>query len=806
MKRWMAFLLAGVMMLASCMGAYAQTYTAEDLIAELLQVAAEQLQHPSLGLTYSDGQTQAGLSAALDANGVPDVAIDYAADGLKMRLDADAAGVRFDDGAMKIGAAPDSVLRALFVNEDGACLMPSVTQMDLDWMAQMAGEAMAAAAGTIEVERFAAEKDPAAAAADAPAADAPAADEQTTVVIDVNGLLAALDAAVPVLLTKYASQIDDFTARNSALLCELFGVNAIPKAEALSGLWPAGLLSSLLPEDIPLMVTVMAGPGEACGIAVLGGEEELLLVSYGEGRLVAQLGGGDEALLLDSEDLWDVLALFMEASEYVSAEAYAWHCAEDAQGMHVSFHLDPNRLVHDLIDGLAAAMQNHEAMISALLERYMPWLEAAGAYGARGVTWEMLTQALLEERDALAMNLCWDIARQLGISYYALSARQSLPVMDLEFVLPKDVSHGGTGSLSASVGTVRLHAALSRQHLNATLHLGDNRMTRFELLGLLGEDGGRLTLGRYNRSRLEAEVALDVRLEGDTVLAWLRDQDGTELASFHMDGGTACLTSGELVIEAVDTSSGLVITGSNGTDRFGGQIVADGRMISVSGYMNGANAQLQIVSDAKGFSLTGAYAPQNAPISYRTEMKLADNSLSLCTGEYRGGLMSRGVETDASVVKGGIQLNFAVLGRNTKTQLAYRPGLLEIDCSQKRQDWNLRVADMTGRIEDAVRVKIDWEGSIKRGEEWEAFDRAWTITAIPENSTCKFEIEGILDRPVYLTLDFAAKAQAEDLTGYTWYNEAELAQMLRALLAPQPVPTPAAETTTDPAAQPAAAQ
>lgn len=808
MKRWMAFLLAGVMMLASCMGAYAQTYTAENLIAELLQAAAEQLQHPSLGLTYSDGQTQAGLSAALDANGVPDVAVDYAADGLKMRLDADAAGVRFDDGAMKIAAAPETVLRALFTNEDGACLMPSVTQTDLDWMAQMAGEAMAAAAGTIEVERFAAEKDPAAAAEDAPAADAPASDEQTTVVIDVNGLLAALDAAVPALLTKYASQIDDFTARNSALLCELFGVTAIPKAEALSGLWPAGLLSSLLTEDLPLMVTVMAGPGEACGVAVLGGEEELLLISYGEGRLVAQLGSGEEALLLDSEDLWDVIALFMEAAAYVTPEALSWQYDEDERMTRAFFRLDPGRLAGDLMDGLAAAVQRNEQTVSALLERYMPWMEAFGAYGARTVTWEALTQVLLEEKDAIAADICSSIAYALGLGrYMTYAAPGSLPVLEAELALPKYMTYGSLGTLNVKAGDVQLYAVLSNQHLNATLQTGDRRMTRYELSGLLMEDSAKATLGRYDATGLQAELLLNVAREDSGFTAVLYDEARSELGRLVVDGDTARLTSGELTIEAVSLYPGLLVTAVEGEERLSLQIVEDDYGVTVSGYINGATARLQLYSDAQRFALSGSYSPLHSWMAYRASLSAETGSLSLQAGRYNMNALMSGVEADASLLADGLHLNVTAAGSSFQTELAYRPGLLEAEGKRTGYNWQLRMADMTGQAEETVRVRIDLNENIRQEEDWTYRERAWTVTAkTAGDGVVAFEIEGLQEQPVIVTLDIDAQAQAEDLTGYTWYNEAELAQMLRALLAPQPAPTPAAEPTTDPAAQPAAAQ
>ena len=118
MKRWIACLLSLCLCVTPVL-AGAQSISTEALLGQLLGRFAAQLESPSLGMTAKMPEEMFDLCFALDEQGFPDLSFGVQGKWGAVRYDADASGLRFDDGVKKVGVTIETLLRVLNADENG---------------------------------------------------------------------------------------------------------------------------------------------------------------------------------------------------------------------------------------------------------------------------------------------------------------------------------------------------------------------------------------------------------------------------------------------------------------------------------------------------------------------------------------------------------------------------------------------------------------------------------------------------------------------------------------------------------------
>ena len=132
MKRWIALGLA-LCFLLSPLGVFAQgSVSTEALIAELTMQLIEQLQSPSFAMDLQWEDNGLSLQLAPDDAGYPDLQLRAEGNGESVQYDADANGLRMDDGETRIGATLETLLRAVMTWVFRPKKMPKKTYVAAD--------------------------------------------------------------------------------------------------------------------------------------------------------------------------------------------------------------------------------------------------------------------------------------------------------------------------------------------------------------------------------------------------------------------------------------------------------------------------------------------------------------------------------------------------------------------------------------------------------------------------------------------------------------------------------------------------
>ena len=196
--------------------------------------------------------------------------------------------------------------------------------------------------------------------------------EGFTFSIDLDRLVADLDAAVPKVLATYAYYLNPTIAKYSQAL---FGqpITAAQLAQA----WPELGLSEL---KTGLTIKMTAIP-TADGFTLMGSVMEFNFVArVGSNGLEFRLTAPNGVVYpFDSQDLLSLVGLFAQLPATITPDAFSFNevrtMNKDGRPTHTTtIKLDTTALARDLNAGMANILTRNSAMVDSLLKKYSCWL------------------------------------------------------------------------------------------------------------------------------------------------------------------------------------------------------------------------------------------------------------------------------------------------------------------------------------------------------------------------------------------------------------------------------------------------
>lgn len=802
MKRWIAWCLS-LLLCVTPLLACAQSVSTEELLAQLLSRLAAQMESPSLGIAAKTPEETFDLCFALDEQGLPDLSFGAQGKWGAVRHDADAAGLRYDDGVKKVGVTIETLLRVLNTDENGVSMGPAFTQADAELFAAMAEEIITASgSAATRILR------------ELPAAGSGAADgAQTSVVqqvttVDIVRLLEIWDTEIPAAVERHAPVLNDFLARNEAFFCEMLGVSALPSAEQLALNWPKPGLSGLIPEGMPAVVvieqTADAQAGMTTVISAQLGDMQMAEVISAGGHVYGWLGSKEYAF--DSNDLYTVLSMLSQIPQHVSKEAFdLTYNVYEREAIVAHLNLDAEQLIEDLVGGAVYVWQSSRSQIEMLLARYTPWLEVFGLYGASGITWKNVMWPMLHGQDDYARELCrqlsWRMSRSgLGAMLFGREA----PRVKLDAVIPLRTENMPVASLDIRTNMARYDFSLSSGHLSSILETYDYRglPERETLRGSFAEDYALLTYAKDRPARKTAGWQIEWKAQENGWRAEMRDHEQALLAEMVCEGEHICLTADGLRADLTLSPEGFTLSGFAQGKPFGAEFAtAEGttRLYADSGEWM---LRLMMIEEQDISTLQASLQNRLRFEEFRFEARTDADSLRMNAGAYRAGAETfaakLGVEMKAGMPYVHAGVNGIVSADETEyreTELTYMPGMLDVGVRnpETKESVDLRISDVTRQDFPGNETRVDLLVKERRGERLHTSDEMWTAQTFVQDSVYETSVyDGGAEKCLTLTLDFAAKPQAQDLSGYTWLTEAETREIIReAMATPTPMPTSA---------------
>lgn len=803
MKRWLAWFLSVCLCIAPAL-ACAQSMPTETLLSQLLARLAMQPESPSLSVEAKMPEGGFDLCFALDDQRIPDFSCGAYGPGGAVRYDADAAGVRYDDGNEKIAVALETLLSALAAGDGGAAF----TQADAELFAAMAQEILDASGAA--VTRILRELPAQESGAQTDETQAPAVQQVTTV--DIACLLAIWDTEIPAVLVRHAPELNDFMARNETLICEMLGVSEPPSAEQLAQNWPNPGLAGLIPEGMPATVTIEdtmdTNTGMTTVIAAQLGDMQLAEVNCVNGRVYGWLGSREYAF--DSNDLYTVLSLLARIPQHVSKEAFEFtYNVYEREAIVAHLNLNVERLIEDLVGGAVYVWQSSRSQIERLLARYTPWLEVFGLYGVSGITWQNVMEPMLDGQDDYVRELCqelmWDLYR--SEPGRALFGRET-PNLQIDAMIPLRTKNMPGASLNIRTNRVRYDFSLSSGHLSSILETYDHRELPVQrtLRGSFTENYALLTYAEDQLIKKTAGWQIEWKAQENGWQAELCDKEQVMLAKMVCEGEHISLTAEELRADLTLSPAGFALSGLAQGTPFGAEFAAAEGTTRL--YADSGEWMLRVMMiEEQGIgTLQADLQSRLRGREFRFEARSDADSLRMNAGAYRADVETFAAKLDVQMKNGLPHVHAGVNAGGEpylETKLAYMPGMLDIGVRnpETKESVDLRISDVTREAFPGNETRVDLLVREKRGDRLHTSDVLWTAkTAVTGDVyTTKVYYEGV-EECLTLTLDFAAKPQAQDLTGYTWLTEEEVRGVIREAMA-TPTPVPTAAPTPVPAAQ-----
>lgn len=808
MKRWIACLLSLCLCVTPVL-AGAQSISTEALLGQLLGRFAAQLESPSLGMTAKMPEEMFDLCFALDEQGFPDLSFGVQGKWGAVRYDADASGLRFDDGVKKVGMTIETLLRVLNTDENGMSMGPVFTQADAELFAAMAEEIIAASGSA--ATRILREL-PAAGSGAAAGAQASAVQQVTTV--DIVRLLAIWDKEIPAALVRHAPAINDFMMRSEAFFCEMLGVSALPSAEQLALNWPKPGFSGLIPEGMPAVVvieqTADAQAGMTMEISAQLGDMQLAEVISAGGHVYGWLGS--EAYAFDSRDLQTAAALLAQIPRHISKEALDFtYNVYEREAIVVHLNLDAERLMEDLVGGAVYVWQSGRTKIERLLDRYTPWLEIFGLYGADRITWENALEQMLDVQDGVAQELCQQLRWRLNRSGLgAMLFGREAPCLKLDAVIPLRTENMPVASLDIRTNMTRYDFSLSSGHLSSILETYDYRglPEQKTLRGSFAEGYALLTYAKDRPAQKTAGWQFEWEAQEKGWIAELRDHEQALLAEMVCEGEHICLTADNLRADLTLSPEGFTLSGFAQGKPFGAEFAtAEGttRLYADSGAWM---LRLMMIEEPGIGTVQASLQNRLRFEEFRFEARTDADSLCMNAGAYRADVETFAAKLDVQM-KAGMPyvhtgVNAIVSDDETEyreTEITYMPGMLDVGVRNPdtKESVDVRISDVTRQDFAGNETRVDLLVKEKRGERLHTSDETWTAKTDVQGDVYTTQIFYGEKECLTLALDFAAKPQAQELSGYTWLTEEETREIIReAMATPTPAPTAEPQVTPEP--------
>lgn len=809
MKRFLALVLTLCLCIAPVSAETEIRLTTEELFLELLPEIVEALQEYNLGVAWESGDTTAELLAGRDASGAPDVSLSLS-DGEHTEMVAvNEQGIRWTENGELVGVAYETLLRALFTDENGVCSLPSVTEQDTLMLTVIAMQIALACGDAVQIS----EQNTVETGEDG---------EETavqTLTVDVQPmkLLGRLDTAVPAALEASRAQLDDFFSRNEGWLGEKLTTDMMIAA------WQSLNVSRMLAIETPLRLLITTrdnakAQSMLAQLQLYGAT--IAQATLEDDRLVCSVYvSGSEQIVFDSDDLNTLLSLAGQTLNGLSIEALAFGYSSYRQQTVMYFNLDVERLINDFYTSLIMTLQANRAQVQTLLDRY-GWLLSDEALSC-----DELIQALQEIRvDAVrSAEMKW-LRMVRGNAFLrnlvGNTMVERLPAIRLEYN-----AKGSESALLVSTNRYQLRFVTGDGQFSGTLASASNRIAESfsaNINGFLGEDRleAQLDLMRYGRP------TESIRLSG-----WLEDDDLLICELTGRDGGEwtpICTFRMEDMYGRIEA----LLTDAAGNTLAEAALYDDGFMLQLPGFM----AELLLTEDGGVFRIdegeTVAFEWHDGEVVTEYALTAIDATLSLSFENYNSSYgmprtmfqylsatkkavisieaLPNGFLFDGSLDQYGARLWDANLevyddgqkivfsnaqgNGEKKFSLSYRPGVLYISRQYRNDIESLQVTDVSTGYDHANTTRVDYMSAEQQptvlliATDVQAY--VCTVTVTQDDSPL-----GVLT----LTLNPAPRDEAA-LGDARWLTEREL---LSLLAAPEE-PAPETEETTEPQPSPSA--
>lgn len=789
MKRWMACILALCLCLSPVL-ACAQPISTEAVLVQLLAKLAGQFEEPSFAAALETQHGRGDVCFALDDQDLPDFSAGLSVNGGRMQVDADAAGFRFSDDLQKIGVTLDTLLRVLTTDENGNSLSPDVRDEDIQMLSKMVSEILGAAMTAVAVEQTAPAQ-----VQDGQEAPQP----MTNIVVDVSKMLAALDSAVPAVLERYADALNEMLARNRVQLANMLGSTELPDMHAVAQSYPQGLLAGLVPDGTMVMIAAQGSAWEMS--AVLGGAE-IARMSCKAGRIQGALGVNGE-YVFDSDDLKQILQMAAKLPSYIREEALLCSLWSEFGTTAAHFKFDTIELVRDAVTGVVCIVRDHQAQIDALIARYAPWLNLAGMQVGQLPQAQAMYEELRANQDRICNEICNGIMRWMqrqpqlrqmlgtGMPWadanLYVQARKDKP---LEIVLEARMS-GAEAAL-----TVSGHAVSGSYTLNPLY----GKTSHGYVSGFVSAAHAELVLGHQQLGRTDARWTVSAKKDGDCWTAVLYDMSGTQKAELCVTPQWIRLTGGSATVRLIDTGKGYNFVLNDGNQDVHAQWYAYDGVWRADLYANGMELSGMTASERNRETWRFTYRPHGSQFTYELQLGAGMQSLLVCAGKIYGKSLAEGLELNAQWSDQLPRLNVQFIEGDNQFRLNYLTGDLEAGWRDAKlgDQWILSVKDKTAPDEDGnvTRAELNGRRSVavvqdgsdgnpgEPRQQMEPYAWGWTVHTVPAGEKWTVQMESDDGQAMTLTLDFAAVPETQDLTGYTWLNDAQARNLLDELANP----------------------
>ena len=789
MKRWMACILVLCLCLSPVL-ACAQPVGTEAMLVQLLAKLAGQIEEPSLAAVLETQNGRMDTCFALDDQNLPDFSAGLSINGGRMQIDADAAGFRFSDDLQKIGVTLDALLRVLTTDENGNSLSPDVRDEDIQMLSQIASEILGAAMTAVSVEQT----------MPTPVQEGQEAlPPMTNIMVNVSQMLSALDSAVPAVLERYADALNAVLARNRVQLANMLGSTELPDMHAVAQSYPQGLLAGLAPDGTMMMIVAQGSDWDLS--AVLGGAE-IARMSCKAGRIQGAFGVNGE-YVFDSDDLKQILQMAAKLPSYIREESLLCSLWSEFGTTAAHFKFDATEFVRDAVTGVVNIMRDHQPQIDALIARYAPWLNLAGMQVGQLPQAQTMYEELRVNQDRICNEICNGVMRwiqrqpqlrqMLGTvmpwadANLYVQARKDKP---LEIVLEARMS-GAEAAL-----TVSGHAVSGSYTLNPLY----GKTSHGYVSGFVSSTYAELVLGHQQLGRTDARWTVAAEKDGDCWTVLLHDMNGVQKAELCVTPQQIRLTGGSMTARLIDTSKGYNFVLSDGNQDVHAQWYAYDGVWRADLYANGMELTGMIASERNREICRFAYRPHRSQFTYELQLNTGAQSLLVCAGEMYGKSLREGLELNAQWSDQLPRLNVQFVEGDNQFRLNYLTGDLEAGWRDARlgDQWILSVKDKTGPDEsgNVTRAELNGRKSVavvqdgsdgnpgELRQQMEPYAWGWTVHTVPVGEKWTVQMESDEGQAMTLTLDFAAVSEMQDLTDYTWLDDAQVRRLLDEMINP----------------------
>ncbi|MBR3765068.1 MAG: hypothetical protein IKK57_11045 [Clostridia bacterium] len=210
--------------------------------------------------------------------------------------------------------------------------------------------------------------------------------------IDLDRLLADIDAAMPQVLTTYGFYLNPTLQKYTNAL-----LGTPITAEQLAQAWPQLGLSSI---QTGLTASLTAIPSDD-GITLMGSVAQLSFVArISEAGLELRFTGPDGTVYpFDSQDLLAVVGLLAQLPAHITTDAFSISESTVYDEHYydiitITVKLDTAALARDLNNGLVDILTTYSDTVNALLEKYRSWLALISPDAAQQISAESLANAI----------------------------------------------------------------------------------------------------------------------------------------------------------------------------------------------------------------------------------------------------------------------------------------------------------------------------------------------------------------------------------------------------------------------------